>query len=175
MGSNTDGRAHLADKDLVMLDCYVYRTPPPFFRQGCSVCSLGCPKTHSVDQTGLKLKDLSASASDVGIKNRDHHAQLYRTVLRTTPCRGIRSSSVSSATRWVWSQPGLGEILSQKQKEYKGKKRRHHNYLVSTVGRTLLIHIKSCSSSCKTRTATWSWWWPLFKKLSMAGCGAACS
>ena len=30
-----------------------------------SLCSLGCPGTHSVNQVGLKLKDLPASASQV--------------------------------------------------------------------------------------------------------------
>ena len=29
------------------------------------LCSLGCPGTHSVDQAGLELRDLPASASQV--------------------------------------------------------------------------------------------------------------
>jgi hypothetical protein len=34
-----------------------------------SLCSPGCPGTHSVDQAGLKLRDLPASASRVlGLK-----------------------------------------------------------------------------------------------------------
>jgi hypothetical protein len=33
-----------------------------FPKIGVSLCSLGCPGTHSVDQAGLELKDLSASA-----------------------------------------------------------------------------------------------------------------
>jgi hypothetical protein len=40
-----------------------------FFRQGFSVCSPGCPGTHSVDQTGLGLRNPPASASQVlGLK-----------------------------------------------------------------------------------------------------------
>jgi hypothetical protein len=40
-----------------------------FFRDRVSLCSLGCPGTHSVDQAGLELRDLPASASQVqGLK-----------------------------------------------------------------------------------------------------------
>jgi hypothetical protein len=35
-----------------------------FFRDRVSLCSPGCPGTHSVDQAGLKLRNLPASASD---------------------------------------------------------------------------------------------------------------
>jgi hypothetical protein len=39
------------------------------FRDRVSLCSLGCPGTHSVDQAGLKLRNLPASASQVlGLK-----------------------------------------------------------------------------------------------------------
>jgi hypothetical protein len=39
------------------------------FRDRVSLCSPGCPGTHSVDQAGLKLKDPPASASQVlGLK-----------------------------------------------------------------------------------------------------------
>jgi hypothetical protein len=34
-----------------------------FFRDKVSLCSLGCPGTHSVDKSSLELKDLPASAS----------------------------------------------------------------------------------------------------------------
>jgi hypothetical protein len=33
------------------------------FRDRVSLCSLGCPRTHSVDQAGLKLRNPLASAS----------------------------------------------------------------------------------------------------------------
>jgi hypothetical protein len=40
-----------------------------FLRQGFSVLLPGCPGTHSVDQAGLELKKLPASASQVlGLK-----------------------------------------------------------------------------------------------------------
>jgi hypothetical protein len=40
-----------------------------FFRDRVSLCSPGCPGTHFVDQAGLELRNLSASASQVlGLK-----------------------------------------------------------------------------------------------------------
>jgi hypothetical protein len=36
-----------------------------FFRDRVSLCSPGCPGTHSVDQAGLKLRNPPASASQV--------------------------------------------------------------------------------------------------------------
>jgi hypothetical protein len=36
-----------------------------FFQDKVSLCSFGCTGTHSVDQAGLKLRDLPASASQV--------------------------------------------------------------------------------------------------------------
>jgi hypothetical protein len=36
-----------------------------FFPDRVSLCSPGCPGTHFVDQAGLKLRDLLASASQV--------------------------------------------------------------------------------------------------------------
>jgi hypothetical protein len=40
-----------------------------FFRDRVSLCSPGCPGTHSVDQAGLKPRNLPASASRVlGLK-----------------------------------------------------------------------------------------------------------
>jgi hypothetical protein len=39
------------------------------FRDRVSLCSSGCPGTHSVDQAGLELRNLPASASQVlGLK-----------------------------------------------------------------------------------------------------------
>jgi hypothetical protein len=39
------------------------------FRDRVSLCSPGCPGTHSVDQAGLELRNLPASASGVlGLK-----------------------------------------------------------------------------------------------------------
>jgi hypothetical protein len=40
-----------------------------FFLDRVSLCSPGCPGTHSVDQAGLELRDPPASASQVlGLK-----------------------------------------------------------------------------------------------------------
>jgi hypothetical protein len=40
-----------------------------FFQDRFSLCSPGCPETHSVDQAGLKLRNPPASASQVlGLK-----------------------------------------------------------------------------------------------------------
>jgi hypothetical protein len=40
-----------------------------FVRYRVSLCSPGCPGTHSVDQAGIKLRNLLASASQVlGLK-----------------------------------------------------------------------------------------------------------
>jgi hypothetical protein len=40
-----------------------------FFRDRVSLCSPGCPETHSVDQAGLELRNPPASASQVlGLK-----------------------------------------------------------------------------------------------------------
>jgi hypothetical protein len=40
-----------------------------FFRDRVSLCSPGCPGTHSVDQAGLQLRNPSASASQLlGLK-----------------------------------------------------------------------------------------------------------
>jgi hypothetical protein len=48
-----------------------------FFRDRVSLYSLGCPGTHSVDQAGLKLRNLPASASQVlGLKACATNARL---------------------------------------------------------------------------------------------------
>jgi hypothetical protein len=48
-----------------------------FFQDRVSLCSPGCPETHSVDQAGLELRYLSVSASQVlGIKTCATTAQL---------------------------------------------------------------------------------------------------
>ena len=38
------------------------------FRDRVSLCSPGCPEIHSVDQAGLKLRDLLTCLSSAGIK-----------------------------------------------------------------------------------------------------------
>jgi hypothetical protein len=45
-----------------------------FFKDRVSLYSCGCPGTHFVDQAGLKLRNLPASASQVlGFKSMHHH------------------------------------------------------------------------------------------------------
>jgi hypothetical protein len=53
-----------------------------FFRDRVSLYSLGCPGTHFVDQAGLELRNLPASASRVlGLKVLHHHARLSMSFL----------------------------------------------------------------------------------------------
>jgi hypothetical protein len=48
------------------------------FQDRVSLCSLGCPGTHSVDQAGLELRNPPASASQVlGLKACTTPAQLF--------------------------------------------------------------------------------------------------
>ena len=46
---------------------------PPNHQDRASLCSPGCPRTHSVDQAGLELRNQPASASAAGIKGVGHH------------------------------------------------------------------------------------------------------
>jgi hypothetical protein len=49
-----------------------------FFRDRVSLCSPGCPETHSVDQAGLELRNPPASASRVlGLKACTTTARLW--------------------------------------------------------------------------------------------------
>jgi hypothetical protein len=53
------------------------------FPDRVSLCSPGCPGTHFVDQAGLKLRNLPASASQVlGLKACTITAWPWQTVLR---------------------------------------------------------------------------------------------
>jgi hypothetical protein len=55
-----------------------------FLRQ-VSLCSLGGPGTHSVDQAGLELRDPSDSASGVlGLKGVCHHRTQATLLILTT-------------------------------------------------------------------------------------------
>jgi hypothetical protein len=57
------------------------------FRDRVSLCSPGCPETHSVDQAGLELRNSPASASQV----------LVLKVCATMPGSGLLSIAVVSA------------------------------------------------------------------------------
>jgi hypothetical protein len=55
-----------------------------FFKHSVSLGSPGCPGTHSVDQAGLKLRNLPASASQVlGLKECATTAWLKQTNKQT--------------------------------------------------------------------------------------------
>jgi hypothetical protein len=73
--------------------------------------SRGCPGTHFVDQAGLELRNLPASASQVlGLKVCTTTAQLKVTLLVCAhsctyhkPCAGVRGKNIWKApTVWVW-------------------------------------------------------------------------
>jgi hypothetical protein len=54
---------------LFFLFCFVFLFFYFFFRDRDSLCSPGCPGAHFVDQAGLELRNLPASASRVlGLK-----------------------------------------------------------------------------------------------------------
>jgi hypothetical protein len=54
-----------------------------FFRDRVSLCSPGCPGTHSVDQAGLELGNPPASASQVlGLKACAPTARLYDVIFK---------------------------------------------------------------------------------------------
>jgi hypothetical protein len=65
------------------------RAPGDFFflnRDRVSLCRPGCPGTHSVDQAGLELRNLPASASQVlGLKVCATTAQRMRLLISTRP------------------------------------------------------------------------------------------
>jgi hypothetical protein len=44
-----------------------------FLPRQVSLCSLGCPGIHSVDQAGLELRNLPASVPSAEIKGMHHH------------------------------------------------------------------------------------------------------
>jgi hypothetical protein len=66
------------------------------FQDRVSLCSPGCPRTHSVDQAGLELRNPPASASQVlGLKTCATTAQLrfiliYVSMCITHSCRYLR-------------------------------------------------------------------------------------
>ena len=68
----------------LLIDCYISQVCSVvelclflFFPDRVSLCSSGCPRTHSVDQAGLEFRNPPASASQgVGVKGVSHHARL---------------------------------------------------------------------------------------------------
>jgi hypothetical protein len=74
-----------------------------FFRDKVSLCSTGCPGTHFVDQAGLKLRNVPASASQVlGLKACD-----------TTPGYVDLIFEASLVYIAFWDSQGYTETLSK--------------------------------------------------------------
>jgi hypothetical protein len=97
-----------------------------FPRDRVSLCSLGCPGIHSIDQAGLELRDLPASASQVlGIK-----------ACATTP--GGKWIFVSSRPTWYErSRPAKAKetlfqkTIKQNKSKTNNKKIKGENYIYS--------------------------------------------
>ena len=74
-----------------------------FFQDRVSLCSPGCPGTHSVDQAGLKLRNSPASASQVGLKGcattPGCDLQSYMSLL--IYISSLLSAFKTSKTRWL--------------------------------------------------------------------------
>jgi hypothetical protein len=80
------------------------------FRDRVSLCSPGCPGTHSVDQAGLELRNLPASASQV-----QHHCPAHFT----------------DFTDWFWREKipicGRYEVASCMENGSSSKSLLHHS------------------------------------------------
>jgi hypothetical protein len=77
-----------------------------FFRDRVSLCSPGCPGTHSVDQAGLELRNLPASASQVlGLKACATMPGLQQALLTTeaSPLPRVRDSPESHSNSLISS------------------------------------------------------------------------
>jgi hypothetical protein len=59
--------------EFVCLCCFLFP-----FQDKVSLCSLGCPRTHSADQAGLELTERSACfcLPRIGVKDVHHHCSL---------------------------------------------------------------------------------------------------
>ena len=67
------------------------------FRDRVSLCSPGCPGAHSVDQAGLELRNLPASASQVlGLKECATTAWHFVTFKKLSKLVGITLQNSSS-------------------------------------------------------------------------------
>jgi hypothetical protein len=87
-----------------------------FFRDRVSLCSPGCPGTHFVDQAGLELRNLPASASRVlGLKGSPHPAfkcqflmvlkQEYFNFLLTAITNPKTAVADGVFGSWSWASP----------------------------------------------------------------------
>ena len=85
------------------------------FQDRVALCNPGCPGTYSVDQAGLKLRDLPASASQVlGLKVYSAMPGWFRGFLKiyfsfsfVSVCRYVRTREVPAEARSGLSLPEL--------------------------------------------------------------------
>jgi hypothetical protein len=81
--THTHTHTHTHTKDSFDYDFFSFGFWFLVFQDRVSLCSPGCPRTHSVDQAGLKLRNPPASASRVlGLKAYATTAQLKQRTLR---------------------------------------------------------------------------------------------
>ena len=72
-------KAHRVENSYILITVILDRLiffPPLVFRDRVSLYSPGCSGTHFVDQAGIELRNLPASA---GIKGVHHHTRLRST------------------------------------------------------------------------------------------------
>jgi hypothetical protein len=94
------------------------------FRDRVSLCSPGCPGTHSVDQAGLELRSACLYLPSAGIKGVRHHCPTRAFLLHLFCVSGLRSALFYSVKNGVCkSEIGLISVSplsptysSQKQK-----------------------------------------------------------
>jgi hypothetical protein len=82
------------------------------FQDRVSLCSPGCPGTHSVDQVGLELRNLPASASQVlGLKACATTAQLSLPLL--VLWSGLPPEAEGTTHKWWWGLPASNNLIKQ--------------------------------------------------------------
>jgi hypothetical protein len=83
-----------------------------FFRDRVSLCSPGCPGTHSVDQAGLELRNLPASSSQVLGLKACTTTPSYSQVFMSQLSEDRHSKKLSSATLSFPARPSVLKIYA---------------------------------------------------------------
>jgi hypothetical protein len=83
-----------------------------FFRDRVSLCSPGCPGTHSVDQAGLELRDPPASASQVQGSKACATTPGYITLLSVEFRGHLVRISYNTFTMWPQNQTQVIRLCS---------------------------------------------------------------
>ena len=114
-----------------------------------SLCRPSCPETHSIDQAGLKLTNLPASASQVlGLKVCVTTARLRLLFLSTTTSLRV----AQSLSMWVWLKYGRATLGFKKlgiQKHSVEKKLSHQAEYVTPVLRDCdFVSYRGISAHC---------------------------